>query len=402
MKAMKPPFQVIQDLEVSGKTVLVRADLNVPFAESQVTDATRIERFVPTVQALLEKNATVVICSHFGRPKGQVIDKYSLGQIVDAISKELGKPVQFVKDCIGEEVASKVKALQAGQVLLLENLRFHQEEEQNNPQFAKQLANLADVYLNDAFSCSHRAHASVEAITQFLPSGAGLLMEQELNALNQALGNPKKPVLAIASGAKVSTKLTVLKNLAKKVDYLVLGGGMANTALYAKGIAIGASLCEKDMADIFNELTKELQQEQCELILPVDAVIAKELKAGVATNVVDVNAVPDDEMILDIGPKTIDLIKQYFQKSQTIVWNGPMGVFEVKGFEQGTLQLAKEAARLTKAGDLLTVAGGGDTVAALALLDEDEKFSYVSSAGGAFLEWMEGKELPGVKALLMK
>ena len=397
---MKQPFQNIDELEVSNKTVLVRADLNVPFANSQVTDATRIERFVPTVQTLLEKNASVMICSHFGRPKGQVVDKYSLGQIVETLSEKLGKPVQFVKDCVGQEVQAKVKALQAGQVLLLENLRFHAEEEQNDPKFAKQLADLADVYLNDAFSCSHRAHASVEAITQFLPSGAGLLMEQELNALHQALENPKKPVLAIASGAKVSTKLTVLKNLAKKVDYLVLGGGMANTALYAKGLAVGASLCEKDMTDTFNELAKELEEAQCQLILPVDAIIAKELKAGVKTQVVDVNAVPDDYMILDIGPQTIASIKQYFQKSQTIVWNGPMGVFEVQGFEQGTLQLAKEAARLTKTGALLTVAGGGDTVAALAMLDQDENFSYVSSAGGAFLEWMEGKELPGVKALL--
>jgi len=394
-------FQTLDDIDVSGKRVLVRADLNVPMQDGVVTDATRIERLAPTLAELQRKGAKVIVMSHFGRPKGKPDPAFSLRPLVVPLSKALGgAPVAFATDCIGQPAEDVVKGLRDGQVALLENLRFHAGEEKNDPAFARQLAALGDVYVNDAFSAAHRAHASTEAIARMLPSAAGRLMQAELDALTKALEHPARPVAAIVGGAKVSTKLDLLGNLINKVDLLVIGGGMANTFLFAAGVDIGKSLCERDMADTARRISADAAAAGKRIVLPVDAVIAPALTAGDAAKTVPIGRVPPDQMILDIGRQSVDETVQAIGACRTLVWNGPVGAFEHPPFDAGTTALARAVAKLTKDGKLLSVAGGGDTVAALAHAGVDEQFSYVSTAGGAFLEWLEGKELPGVAALM--
>lgn len=392
-------FSTIDDLDVAGRTVLLRADLNVPMRDGRVTDATRIERLAPTIEELAGRQAKVVILSHFGRPKGGPDAKCSLRQVLPDLSRVLGREVGFAEDCIGPVARDAAATLQPGGVLLLENLRFHAGEEENDPGFASALAELGDVYVNDAFSAAHRAHASTEGLAHLLPSAAGRLMETELKALTRALEKPERPVAAVVGGAKISTKLDLLANLVRRVDMLALGGGMANTFLYASGIAVGTSLAEKDMADQARAIMQEADDAGCELLLPRDATIAKEFKADAPHETVAVDAVPPDGMILDVGPATVEYLTLKLQGCRTVVWNGPLGAFELKPFDAGTNAVAGTVAALTKAGRVLSVAGGGDTVAALASAGVENQFSYVSTAGGAFLEWLEGKDLPGVAAL---
>lgn len=392
-------FKTIDHLDVAGKRVLLRTDLNVPMQDGMITDTTRIDRTVPTIRDLLSKGATVIVLSHFGRPKGQVIPEMSLEPLAPALSAALGTSVSFGTDCIGPDAEASVNAAPAGSVVLLENLRFHAGEEKNDAEMAKALAALGDAYVNDAFSAAHRAHASTEAITHLLPTAAGRLMQAELEALEGALENPEHPVAAIVGGAKVSTKMAVLGHLLDKVDVVVIGGGMANTFLYANGMDVGASLCEKDMAADALAIQDTASANGCEIILPVDAVVAKEFSANTPSEVMALSAVPEDGMILDAGPATIQKVNKRLADCKTLVWNGPMGAFEMTPFDAATNGVAQEAARLTLAGSLLSVAGGGDTVSALANAGVVEDFSYVSTAGGAFLEWLEGKELPGVAAL---
>ena len=394
-----PTFKKLSQADVKGKTVLVRADLNVPVKDGRVTDATRIERFAPTVTDLAKRGAKVVVLAHFDRPKGKRVPEMSLKPIAPALEKAVGKKVAFADDCIGPEAEKVVKALQPGDVALLENVRYHKGEEANDPEFSKALAALGDIYVNDAFSAAHRAHASTEGMAHFLPTYAGLQMEAELDALQAALESPKKPVMAIVGGAKISTKLDVLKHLVDKVDMLVIGGGMANTFLNAQGIDVGKSLCEKDLADTAREILAHAKTKNCEVLLPVDAVVASEFKEGAPSKTCDVKAVPADMMILDVGPKTIQQLESKLAGCKTLLWNGPLGAFEIKPFNVGTNALAMAAAKLTKENGLVSVAGGGDTVAALNAAQVADKLTYVSTAGGAFLEWMEGKDLPGVKAL---
>jgi phosphoglycerate kinase len=393
-------FKTIDTIDVSGKRVLVRVDLNVPMKNGKVTDATRIERAAPTLSELAAKGARVIVLSHFGRPDGKRVPEMSLKPLVEPLSKALGKPVAFAEDCIGPVAEEAVRTLKPGEVLLLENLRFHKEEEENDKAFIDQLSVLGDVYVNDAFSAAHRAHASTEGLANRLPAAAGRLMQAELEALDKALGNPKRPVCAVVGGAKVSTKLDLLGNLVGKVGKLIIGGGMANTFLQAQGIKIGKSLSEKDLAATAREIMDKAKAANCEILLPVDVVVASEFKAGAPSQVVDADACPDDQMILDVGPKTIKIYAKQVAKCATLVWNGPLGAFEIKPFDNGTVALARTVAEQTGAHKLLSVAGGGDTVAALAAAGVEEKFSYVSTAGGAFLEWMEGKTLPGVAALI--
>ncbi|KAA5606483.1 phosphoglycerate kinase [Roseospira marina] len=395
-----PDFKTIDDLDVNGKRVLVRADLNVPVRNGVVTDTTRIDRSAQTIKDLMEKGACVVIMSHFGRPKGQRVPDMSLQPVLEPLSKALGGvPVAFADDCIGAGAETLVNGLAPGDVALLENVRFHAGEEKNDPDFARKLAELGDVYVNDAFSSAHRAHASTEYLAQVLPSAAGRLMEAELEALGKALESPARPLAAIVGGAKVSSKLDLLGNMVAKVDMLVIGGGMANTFLFAQGVEIGASLCEKDMADTARAILEKAKVENCEIILPVDAVVASEFKDGAANETVDINAVPADKMILDVGSMSAQTVIQKLAGCKTLVWNGPMGAFEIKPFDAATNAVAQAAAKMTNEGTLLTVAGGGDTVSALANAGVVDQFSYVSTAGGAFLEWLEGKVLPGVAAL---
>jgi phosphoglycerate kinase len=391
-------FRSLDDLAVTGKKVIVRLDLNVPMKDGKVTDSTRIDRSAATLKELAGKGARVIVMAHFGRPQGKVAPEFSLKPLVEPLAKALGRPVAFAKDCVGAPAEEAAAQLKDGDVLLLENLRFHAEEEKNDPAFAKQLASLAEIYVNDAFSCAHRAHASTEGIAHVLPAYAGRLMQTELDHLGAALGNPKRPVMAIVGGAKVSTKLDLLGNLVNKVDVLVIGGGMANTFLFAEGREIGKSLAERDMVETAREIVAK-KPKGCGIVLPVDAVVAGEFKAGVETKTVNINAVPKDQMILDIGPKSAAAIGELMKTCKTLVWNGPVGAFETPPFDQGTTAVAKAAAALTEAKSLLSVAGGGDTVAALAHAGAVDRFSYVSTAGGAFLEWMEGKDLPGVAAL---
>ena len=393
-------FKTIDSEPVSGKRVLVRVDLNVPMKNGKVTDATRIERAAPTLRELADKGARVIVLSHFGRPDGKRVPEMSLKPLVEPLSKALGKPVAFAEDCIGPQAEAAVKELKPGAVLLLENLRFHKEEEKNDKGFVDQLSTLGDIYVNDAFSAAHRAHASTEGVAHRLPALAGRLMQAELEALHKALGHPKRPVCAVVGGAKVSTKLDLLGNLVGRVDKLIIGGGMANTFLQAQGIKVGKSLSEKDLGKTALEILAKAKAAKCEVLLPVDVVVAAEFKAGAASKVVDANACPDDRMILDVGPRSVALYEEHVRASATLVWNGPLGAFEIKPFDAGTVALAKTAADLTQAGKLLSVAGGGDTVAALAAAGVEDQFSYVSAAGGAFLEWMEGKTLPGVAALI--
>ena len=386
-------------LDVAGKRVLVRCDLNVPVVDGKVSDATRLERVIPGLRDLAKRGAKVVVMSHFGRPKAGPDASLSLRPIAMAMSKALGKPVVFADDCIGAKAATLIGAMKAGNVALLENLRFHRGEEKNDPAFAAELAKLGDIYVDDAFSCAHRAHASTEGITHLLPSYAGPLMMEEIGALRAALDKPQRPVAAVVGGAKVSTKIPVLENLMAKVDKLIIGGGMANTFLQAQGISVGKSLSEPDFHDTARKIMAAAQSKGCEIVLPVDGVVARELKAGAASKVVDIKGCPADGMILDVGPKSVEHLIDVLAGCKTLLWNGPLGAFEIEPFGIGTFALAKTAAEMTKAGKLVSVAGGGDTVAALNAADVTAQFTYVSTAGGAFLEWLEGRELPGVAAL---
>ena len=392
--------QTLDDLDVSGKRVFLRADLNVPMRDGAVSDSTRIDRLAPTIRELADKGAIVIVASHFGRPKGAPDPDMSLGPLAGPLSAALGgRNVAFANDCIGAEAEKVVAAARTGDVVLLENLRFHAGEEANDRDFAKSLAALADLYVNDAFSAAHRAHASTEALAHLLPSAAGRLMQAELEALDAALGAPERPVGAIVGGAKISTKLDLLGNLVGKVDMLAIGGAMANTFLHALGVDVAASLCERDMTDTVRDILAGADEAGCEIALPQDAVVAKEFKEGAASEVVPVTAIPPGMMILDVGPASAAGLAAKLGELKTLVWNGPLGAFEVPPFDAGTVRVARAAAELTRAGRLRTVAGGGDTVAALAAAGVTGDFSYVSTAGGAFLEWLEGKELPGVKAL---
>ena len=397
-----PRFHTIDDLDVAGKRVLLRADLNVPVKDGKVTDATRIERLAPTIEALVAKGAKTIVLSHFGRPKG-VDPSQSLKPLAGPLSHAIGgKTVHFASDCIGPEAKKVVDALKPGEIALLENLRFHLEEEKNDPSFARQLAELGDIYIDDAFSAAHRAHASIEGLAHLLPNAAGKLMQAELEALGAALEHPQKPVMALVGGSKVSTKLDLLKFIISKVDKLAIGGAMANTFLFAQGRGVGRSLCEREMADTAREILAAAEKSGCTIILPDDAVTANKLEAGVVTRTVGVNAVPADAMMLDIGPESVGQIETALAECKTLVWNGPVGAFETKPFDRATVALATKVAELTAAKKLLSVAGGGDTVAALAAAGLEDKLSYVSTAGGAFLEWLEGKELPGVAALAVR
>lgn len=392
-------WKTIDDVTIDGKVVLTRVDINVPVKDGSVTDATRIERIIPTIRDILAKGGKPVLLAHFDRPKGKVVPEMSLKVTIPALEKALGAKVFFAPDCVGQDASDAIAELPVGSVLLLENTRFHPGEEKNDPEFARQLAELGDFYCNDAFSAAHRAHASTEAIAHLLPSFAGRLMQAELQALEKALGNPAHPVVAVVGGAKVSTKLDLLGNLVGKVDVIVIGGGMANTFLAAKGIKVGKSLCEYDMTDTARSIIESAAKQRCTLVLPTDVVVAREFKANADHEIVPAAACPDDSMILDAGPATIAQIATVFADARTLVWNGPLGAFELTPFNAATDAAARQAAALTKAGKLLSVAGGGDTVAALNSSGSADQFSYVSTAGGAFLEWLEGKELPGVAAL---
>ncbi len=392
-------LKTIDDLDVVGKRVLVRADLNVPMQDGQVTDTTRIDRTAPTLNKLSNKGAKVIVISHFGRPKGKVVPEMSLAPVARALSKSCGLPVAFATDTIGESAEKTIAAMKEGDIAMLENLRFHGDEEANDKAFTAKLSELGDVYVSDAFSCSHRAHASTEGLAHLLPSAAGRLMQVEVESLAGALENPEPPVAAVVGGAKVSTKMEVLGNLSKKVDVLIIGGGMANTFLFAQGIDVGNSLCEKDMADAARQILADAEKAGCDIVLPKDAVVAREFKEGAECETVALDAIPSDAMMLDVGPASVADVAAKLEKCRTVVWNGPFGAFEIPPFDAGTNAVAREAARLTKEGKLISVAGGGDTVAALAHAGVGDDFTYISTAGGAFLEWMEGKELPGVKVL---
>jgi phosphoglycerate kinase len=392
-------WKTLDDMDLAGKVVLVRVDINVPVEDGRVTDATRIERIVPTVKDILAKGGKPVLLAHFGRPKGKFAAEYSLEVAREALEAALGQDVQFADDCVGDVAEAAVAEMEPGAVLLLENTRFHEGEEKNDKAFAKALAKLGQVYCNDAFSAAHRAHASTEGLAHLLPSCAGRLMQEELSALERALARPERPVVAVVGGAKVSTKLDLLGNLIGKVDAIVIGGGMANTFLAAQGIGVGKSLCEHDLAETARGIMARAGAAGCRLVLPVDVVVAREFRAGAASQVVAADACPADAMILDAGPGAVAAIEALFAEARTVVWNGPLGAFEIAPFNAATDATARRAADLTRAGRLLTVAGGGDTVAALNASGAAADFSYVSTAGGAFLEWLEGKVLPGVAAL---
>lgn len=391
-------FQSLKNIDVKGKVVLLRADLNVPAENGIINDTTRIDRLKPTIDFLTKNGAKTLIIAHFGRPKG-VTPEFSLKFILPALTKSWGVSVGFADDCIGAPALSAKNALENGQVTLLENVRFHIEEEKNDVGFAKELAKLGDVFCNDAFSAAHRAHASTEGLAQYLPSCAGFLMEAELNALSAALENPKRPVMAIVGGSKISSKLSVLNNLVRKVDFLFLGGGMANTFLYAQGIEVGKSLCERDMADEAKKIIATAAASGCEILLPADRVIVDKFGENAPHEIVATKDMPSDRESVDVGPATIAMLREKLTSCKTVLWNGPLGVFEVKPFDNGTNAAAQLVAELTTKGTLVSVAGGGDTVSALERAGCADKFTYVSTAGGAFLEWMEGKPLPGVDAL---
>ena len=393
-------FQTIDDLQLSGKRALVRVDFNVPIRDGKITDNSRIVRVLPTIRDLKAQGAQIILMAHFGRPKGNVVPEMSLAPVAQGLSDALGgEKIAFANDCIGTEISAQVDALKNGDIIMLENLRFHAGEEANDSSFAQELAKLGDVYINDAFSAAHRAHASTEGLARLLPAAAGRLMQTELEHLTQALGQPKRPVAALVGGAKVSTKLELLSNLVGRVDVLVIGGGMANTFLNAQGVEIGRSLCEHEMADTARAILKEAEAQGCKVMLPSDVVVAETLAENVPTSTVEASAVPENKMILDAGQQTAQEIIAELKKCKTLVWNGPLGCFETEPFDAATNSVAQAAAALTVSGDLLTVAGGGDTVAALVHAGVDKDFSYISTAGGAFLEWLEGKTLPGVKAL---
>ncbi|WP_435259162.1 phosphoglycerate kinase [Thioclava sp. FR2] len=393
-------WKTLDDAALAGKTVLARVDINVPMEDGRVTDATRIEKIRPTVDDIIARGGRVVLLAHFDRPKGKVVPEMSLGHISGAVASVLGRNVVFASDCIGAAAEEAIAKAGPNDVVLLENTRFHAGEEKNDPALAAEMAKLGDVYVNDAFSAAHRAHASTEGLARLLPALAGRLMEAELRALDAALGNPVRPVVAVVGGAKVSTKLDLLGNLVSKVDHLVIGGGMANTFLVAQGIEVGKSLAERDMAPTALEILEKAKASGCQIHLPSDVVVAREFKAGAANETVAATACPADAMILDAGPQTVQALTKVFEASKTLIWNGPLGAFEIVPFNAATNAAAQAAARLTREGKLVSVAGGGDTVAALNQAGAASDFTFISTAGGAFLEWMEGKELPGVKALL--
>ncbi|MDO5528733.1 MAG: phosphoglycerate kinase [Paracoccus sp. (in: a-proteobacteria)] len=392
-------FNRIEDMDLDGKTVLTRVDINVPVENGQVSDATRIEKIVPTVQAIRDAGGIVLLLAHFDRPKGQRVDAMSLRQVLPALEAALGTRVSFIEEAIGGVAKRAVAALQPGDVALIENTRFYPGEEENDPTFAASLAALGQVFVSDAFSAAHRAHASTTGLARLLPSAAGKLMEAELDALDAALGDPARPVVAVVGGAKVSTKLELLSNLIEKVDHLVIGGGMANTFLLAQGAQIGKSLAERDMTGTAQEIMAKAEGAGCKIHLPVDVVVAREFREGAPHETVPASECPEDAMILDAGPETVEAIAALFARCRTLIWNGPLGAFEIAPFDAATNAAAQAAADLTAKGALVSVAGGGDTVAALNRAGAADRFTFISTAGGAFLEWMEGKELPGVAAL---
>ncbi|MHB0951411.1 MAG: phosphoglycerate kinase [Allorhizobium sp.] len=396
-----PAFKTLDDLtDIAGKRVLVRVDLNVPMADGKVSDATRIERVAPTIRELSEKGAKVILLAHFGRPKGEPVAEMSLGLIAPAVEEVLDQSVAFASDCIGAPATDAIAKMNNGDILLLENTRFHKGEEKNEAGFVAELAKNGDIFVNDAFSAAHRAHASTEGLAHHMPAYAGRTMQAELEALEKGLGKPARPVVAIVGGAKVSTKIDLLSNLVKKVDALVIGGGMANTFLAAKGINVGKSLCEHDLAETAMQIMANADAAGCAIVLPVDGVVAREFKAGAANETVAIEAIPADAMVLDVGPKSVEAINDWISKAETLVWNGPLGAFEIAPFDTATVAAAEHAAARTRDGKLVSVAGGGDTVSALNHAGVADDFTYVSTAGGAFLEWMEGKELPGVAVLI--
>jgi phosphoglycerate kinase len=396
---MVHPFRTLDDASLTGKRVLLRVDLNVPMEHGKVTDATRIERVLHTIREISKKGGKVILLAHFGRPKGGPDEANSVRPVAAAVAEHLHQLVAFAPDCVGEVAAKAIAAMKDGDVLLLENTRFHKGEEKNDPGFVEALAKLGDLYVNDAFSAAHRAHASTEGVAHKLPAFAGRAMQAELEALGKALEAPKRPLVAIVGGAKVSSKLDLLGNLVAKVDALVIGGGMANTFLNAQGLPVGKSLCEKDLAETARAIMAKAQEARCAILLPVDAIVAFQFAANAPSHDYGVDAIPETGMMLDIGQLSVDRIKAAINEAETVVWNGPLGAFELAGFEQGTYQLARHVAERTREGKLVSVAGGGDTVAALNGAGVADAFTYVSTAGGAFLEWMEGKALPGVEAL---
>lgn len=392
-------FRTLSGADLKGKTALVRVDFNVPMENGQVQDNTRLRAALPTIELLSKAAAKIVLLAHFDRPKGKRVPEMSLKPVVDPLSALMRKPAAWADDCIGEQAKAVIDTLEPGGVALLENLRYHSGEEKNDPAFAAELARLGDLYVNDAFSAAHRAHASTEGLAKLLPAYPGLSMERELKALDAALGDPQRPVLGIVGGSKVSTKLDLLKNLVTRLDKLAIGGGMANTFLYAQGHDVGSSYCEKALAETAREIIRLAGQNKCELLLPIDIVVAEQMAAGVPTRVRGLGNVDDHERILDAGPETVARLKKAMAASKTLIWNGPLGVFEIPPFDKGTVEAAREAARLAKEGKLIAVAGGGDTVSALNHAGVAGDLTFVSTAGGAFLEWMEGKVLPGVEAL---
>lgn len=394
-------FRTLDHVDVKGKRVLVRVDLNVPVENGIVTDATRIERVAPALTEIADKGGKVILLSHFGRPKGRDA-KNSLKPVAAEVARVLKRPVKFADDCIGEAAEAAVAAMKPGDILCLENTRFHPGEEKNDPEFVAALAKLGDLWVNDAFSAAHRAHASTEGLGHKLPAYAGRTMQAELNALGKALEHPERPVAAIVGGAKISTKLDLLGNLLQKVDALIIGGAMANTFLLAQGRQVGKSLVEADLVKTAQDIMDKAKAAKKEIVLPVDAVVAQEFKANAPSRVVSVDAVGYNEMVLDIGPKSVEQVVSVLARSKTLVWNGPFGAFEMEPFDNGTVEVAEAAAELTEAGKLVTVAGGGDTVAALNAAGAADRFTYVSTAGGAFLEWLEGKALPGVEVLRVR
>src|SRR3954463_12086246 len=391
-------FRTLDSADLSGKRVLVRVDLNVPMENGRITDSTRIERVAPTITEISQKGGKVILLAHFGRPKGRD-PKESLKPVAADLARILKKPVAFADDCIGETAEKAVAAMKNGDILLLENTRFHKEEEKNDPAFVEKLAKLGDIYVNDAFSAAHRAHASTEGLARKLPPYAGRTMQAELDALTKALEAPQRPVIAVVGGAKVSTKLELLENLIAKVQALVIGGAMANTFLFVQGVKIGKSLAERDMAETARRIMAKAEDANCAIILPVDAIVAFHFQANAPSHAYGLDAIPADGMVLDIGPQSIERVKAAIDDAATLVWNGPLGAFEMPPFDRGTVTIARYAATRTQGGKLISVAGGGDTVAALNAAGVTEKFTYVSTAGGAFLEWMEGKKLPGVEIL---
>ena len=395
-------FRTLDDLDVKGKRVLVRADLNVPVKDGVVTDATRIARQAPTIKELADKGAKVIVLSHFDRPKGKVVPSMSLKVLVQPLSDAVGRKVAFADDCIGPKAEAAVAALKDGDVLLLENTRFHKGEEENDAGMAKLLAALGDIFVNDAFSAAHRAHASTEGVARHLPNAAGRSMQAELSHLEKALGNPERPLLAVVGGAKVSTKIALLENLVARVETLVIGGAMANTFLAAEGVKVGKSLYEPDHMETARKIIHAANESGAAILLPTDVVVAREFKAGAAHRICPVSDIGADEMVLDVGPDSIKAFENRLVGTRTLVWNGPFGAFETQPFDAGTVAAARAVADATKKGQLLSVAGGGDTVAALAHAGVEGDFTYVSTAGGAFLEWLEGKSLPGVDALTDK